>query len=109
MGHTKNQPTAQFYRVNVDNRFPWVYGGQLENSTVAIKSSTFSSGISWKDWIAGVGGCETAYVAFDKDNPVLGAGCYQGIVRYNLELDNSKNIMAYPSVIGEPSDEQVQI
>jgi len=60
----KNQPTSQFYRVNVDNRFPyWVYGGQQDNSSVAIKSSTFSNGISWKDWIAGVGGCETAYVA----------------------------------------------
>ena len=68
----KNQPTSQFYRVNVDNRFPyWVYGGQQDNSSVAIKSSTFSNGISWKDWIAGVGGCETAYVAFDKNNPVL--------------------------------------
>ena len=106
----RNQPTAQFYRVNVDNRFPyWVYGGQQDNSTVAIKSSSFSNGISWKDWIAGVGGCETAYVAFDKDNPVLMyAGCYQGIIsEYNLELDNSKNIMAYPSMgLGEPSDEQ---
>ena len=106
----KNQPTAQFYRVNVDNRFPyWVYGGQQDNSSVAIKSSTFSNGISWKDWIAGVGGCETAYVAFDPDNPVLMyAGCYQGIINeYNLELDNTKDIMAYPSMgLGEPSDEQ---
>ena len=106
----KNQPTSQFYRVNVDNRFPyWVYGGQQDNSSVAIKSSTFSNGISWKDWIAGVGGCETAYVAFDKNNPVLMyAGCYQGIItEYNLNLDNSKNIMAYPAMgLGEPSDEQ---
>ena len=106
----KIQPTAQFYRVNVDNRFPyWVYGGQQDNSSVAIKSSTFSNGISWKDWIAGVGGCETAYVAFDPDNPVLMyAGCYQGIINeYNLELDNTKDIMAYPSMgLGEPSDEQ---
>ncbi len=106
----KNQPTAQFYRVNVDNRFPyWVYGGQQDNSSVAIKSSTFSNGISWKDWIAGVGGCETAYVAFDPNNPVLMyAGCYQGIINeYNLELDNTKDIMAYPSMgLGEPSDEQ---
>jgi photosystem II stability/assembly factor-like uncharacterized protein len=106
----KNQPTAQFYRVNVDNRFPyWVYGGQQDNSSVAIKSSTFSNGISWKDWIAGVGGCETAYVAFDPDNPILMyAGCYQGIINeYNLELDNTKDIMAYPSMgLGEPSDEQ---
>lgn len=106
----KNQPTAQFYRVNVDNRFPyWVYGGQQDNSTVAIKSSSFSNGISWKDWIAGVGGCETAYVAFDPDNPVLMyAGCYQGIItEYNAALDNNKNIMAYPEMgLGEPSDEQ---
>ena len=106
----KNQPTSQFYRVNVDNRFPyWVYGGQQDNSSVAIKSSTFSNGISWKDWIAGVGGCETAYVAFDKNNPVLMyAGCYQGIItEYNLNLDNSRNIMAYPAMgLGEPSDEQ---
>jgi len=106
----KNQPTAQFYRVNVDNRFPyWVYGGQQDNSTVAIKSSSFSNGISWKDWIAGVGGCETAYVAFDPDNPVLMyAGCYQGIItEYNSVLDNNKNIMAYPEMgLGEPSDEQ---
>ena len=106
----KNQPTSQFYRVNVDNRFPyWVYGGQQDNSSVAIKSSSFSSGISWKDWIAGVGGCETAYVAFDKNNPVLMyAGCYQGIItEYSLDLDNTKDIMAYPSMgLGEPSDEQ---
>ena len=34
-----NQPTAQFYRVTTDNRFPyWVYGAQQDNSTVAIPS-----------------------------------------------------------------------
>ena len=106
----KNQPTAQFYRVNADNRFPyWVYGGQQDNSSVAIVSRTFSNGISWKDWIAGVGGCESSYVAFDPDNPqLMYAGCYQGIIQeYNLEIDNVKNIMAYPeNGLGEPSDEQ---
>jgi photosystem II stability/assembly factor-like uncharacterized protein len=106
----KNQPTAQFYRVNADNRFPyWVYGGQQDNSSVAIKSRTFSNGISWKDWIAGVGGCESSYVAFDPDNPkLMYAGCYQGIIQeYNLEIDNTKDIMAYPQMgLGEPSDEQ---
>ena len=34
-----NQPTAQFYRVNTDNQFPYrIYGGQQDNSTVAILS-----------------------------------------------------------------------
>src|SRR5262249_18767017 len=32
-----NQPTAQFYHVITDTRFPyWVYGAQQDNSTVAI-------------------------------------------------------------------------
>ena len=44
-----NQPTAQFYRVNVDNRFPyWVYGGQQDNTSVMIQSRTNSFGITEK-------------------------------------------------------------
>ena len=32
-----NQPTAQFYRVTTDDRFPyWVYGSQQDNSNVCI-------------------------------------------------------------------------
>ncbi len=106
----RNQPTAQFYRVTADNRFPyWIYGGQQDNSSVATPSRTFSNGISWKDWIAGVGGCESSYVAFDPNNPnLMYAGCYQGIIQeYNLEVDRVKAIKAYPeNGLGEPSDEQ---
>ena len=47
----ENQPTAQFYRVNTDNRFPYyVYGGQQDNSAIAILSRTNDGGIDWKDW-----------------------------------------------------------
>ena len=36
-----NQPTAQFYRVITDNLFPYrIYGGQQDNSSVAIASRT---------------------------------------------------------------------
>ncbi len=106
----RNQPTVQVYRVNADNQFPyWVYGGQQDNSSVGIPSRTFSNGISWKDWIAGVGGCESAYVAFDPNNPrLMYAGCYQGIIQeYDREVDRVKDIKAYPeNGLGEPSDEQ---
>ena len=35
----QNMPTAQFYRVNVDNNFPYrIYGGQQDNSSVRIQS-----------------------------------------------------------------------
>ncbi len=95
-----NQPTAQFYRVNTDNRFPYyVYGGQQDNSSVAIASRTFGAGIGWKDWYS-VGGCESAYTAFDPENPVLVyAGCYMGMIsEWDARTRYVRNVMAYPSM-----------
>ncbi len=96
----QNQPTAQFYRVNADNRFPYyVYGGQQDNSTVAVPSAWTGSGIPYREFYP-VGGCESAYTAFDPDDPrYVYAGCYQGIItRYDTELRVSKDIMAYPDL-----------
>ncbi len=95
----QNQPTAQFYRVNTDNRFPYyVYGGQQDNSSVAIASQA-PGGIGWKDWHA-VAGCESAYVVFDPDNPVRNyGGCYMGqIMEWDERTGSSRNIMAYPQL-----------
>src|SRR5262249_44826998 len=53
-----NQPTAQFYRVATDLRFPyWVYGAQQDNSTVGIPSGVPGVAIEANDWHA-VGGGE---------------------------------------------------
>jgi photosystem II stability/assembly factor-like uncharacterized protein len=95
-----NQATAQFYRVNVDNRFPyWVYGGQQDNTSVMIQSRTNSFGITEKDWMVGPG-CESAWIAFDPDNPVLFyGGCYQGYIDVlDSRTKEVKDIQAYPSV-----------
>ncbi|MCH2084036.1 MAG: glycosyl hydrolase [Saprospiraceae bacterium] len=95
-----NQPTAQFYRVITDNRFPYyVYGGQQDNSTVAIASRTTDQGIDWKDWYPVAGG-ESAFIAFDPDDPKLVyGGSYQGNISvYNHETALTKDIMAYPNV-----------
>lgn len=95
-----NQPTAQFYRVNTDNLFPYnVYGGQQDNSSVKIASRTGTSGISDKDWVSGPG-CESAYIAFDPDNPtVLFGGCYQGIIeRLDMKTGEGKDIREYPAL-----------
>jgi len=46
-----NQPTAQFYDVTTDNRFPYlVYGGQQESGSVATKSRSDYGEISFRDW-----------------------------------------------------------
>jgi photosystem II stability/assembly factor-like uncharacterized protein len=93
----QNQPTAQFYRVNVDNRFPYhVYGGQQDNSTVAI-ASRGQGGVTWKDWYS-VGGCESARPAFDPDDPrFVYAGCYMGIIsEYDHQSGATRDVAAYP-------------
>jgi photosystem II stability/assembly factor-like uncharacterized protein len=94
----QNQPTAQFYRVNVDNQFPYrVYGGQQDNSSVSVASAANGAGIPWGGFYP-VGGCESAFVAFDPDNPqYIYAGCYQGIIsEWNADTHTSRDIMAYP-------------
>jgi photosystem II stability/assembly factor-like uncharacterized protein len=95
-----NQPTAQFYRVNVDNRFPyWVYGGQQDNTSVMIQSRTNGFGITEKDWMA-CAGCESATLAFDPNNPqLIYGGCYQGYIEVlDTKTNETKDIQAYPSL-----------
>ena len=104
----RNQPTAQFYRVITDNQFPYhVYGGQQDNSAIGIPSASLG-GIGWGDFYS-VAGCESAYLAFDEDDPedVYG-GCYQGLIdRWNRITGLSKPIMAYPFLgLGTYAEEQ---
>jgi photosystem II stability/assembly factor-like uncharacterized protein len=95
-----NQPTGQFYRVNTDDLFPYnIYGGQQDNSTVAIASQTAGGGIGWKDWYD-VGGCESAFVAFAREQPdPIYAGCYMGLIsEWDRATRSSRNIMADPTL-----------
>ncbi|MEM7185665.1 MAG: glycosyl hydrolase [Bacteroidota bacterium] len=96
----RNQATAQFYRVITDNQVPYyVYGGQQDNSAIAIASRTTDFGIDWKDWYS-VAGCESAFLAFDPNDPkeVYG-GCYQGIIdRWSKETGLSQPINQYPEL-----------
>ncbi len=94
-----NQPTAQFYRINVDNQFPYnIYGGQQDNSSVKIASrEPGGGGISNTGWTYSAGG-ESAFLAFNPDDPqfVLG-GSYQGTIEVlNTKAKAGTNIMAAP-------------
>jgi photosystem II stability/assembly factor-like uncharacterized protein len=94
-----NMPTAQFYRINVDNQFPYrIYGGQQDNTSVSIASRELGGGgISAASWTYSAGG-ESAFLAFDPDDPkyVLG-GSYQGTIEVlNVKAKAGTNIMAAP-------------
>jgi photosystem II stability/assembly factor-like uncharacterized protein len=94
-----NMPTAQFYRINTDNQFPYnIYGGQQDNSSVKIASRELGGGgIGTSSWTYSAGG-ESAFLAFNPDDPqyVLG-GSYAGTIEVlNSKAKGSTNIMEAP-------------
>ncbi len=70
-----NQLTAQFYRMDVDDAFPFrVYGTQQDNSSVRVPTDTSDGGIGWRDCqITGTG--ESGFIAVDpKDSDIVYVG-----------------------------------
>jgi photosystem II stability/assembly factor-like uncharacterized protein len=93
-----NQPTAQFYHVITDNRFPYyLYGAQQDNSTVAIASRSDEGAIGPADWYA-VGGGESGYIAPDpKDPNIVYAGSYAGeITRFDKRTGQEQDVSPWP-------------
>ncbi|MGH9441937.1 MAG: WD40/YVTN/BNR-like repeat-containing protein [Thermoanaerobaculia bacterium] len=96
-----NQPTAQFYRVITDDRFPyWVYGAQQDNSTVGMPTGVPGfGGITANDWYD-VGGGESAWIAPDPRNPeIVYAGGYGGqITRFDRKTRQYREIDPWPQL-----------
>ncbi len=93
-----NQPTAQFYHVTTDNRFPYyIYGAQQDNSTVGIASASPDGGIDRPDWYD-VGGGESGYIAPDPTDPlIVYAGSYGGdITRRDQHTHEEQAINPWP-------------
>jgi photosystem II stability/assembly factor-like uncharacterized protein len=93
-----NQPTAQFYRVSVDNDFPFhIYGAQQDNTTVAIVNRSNSGAITASDW-HDVGGGESGWVVADPLNSnVVYAGSYDGLLtRFDTKTGSERDVNAWP-------------
>ncbi len=93
-----NQATAQFYRVAIDQDFPYnVYGAQQDNSTVKIASRTTGGAIDERAWHA-VGGGESGWIApHPKDSSVVFAGSYGGyLTRYDHRTGQMRNVNVWP-------------
>ncbi|MBK7797247.1 MAG: glycosyl hydrolase [Saprospiraceae bacterium] len=93
-----NQPTAQFYRVNVDNHVPFrIYAAQQDNSAIRINSRSVGNKIGFADWESTAGG-ESGYIVPDPIDPelVIG-GSYGGyLTLYDHNRDISQAINVWP-------------
>jgi photosystem II stability/assembly factor-like uncharacterized protein len=89
-----NQPTAQFYHVTVDNRFPYmVYGSQQDSGTAGVFSRSDYGQITSHDW-SPVGGEESGYIALSPADPslVYGGGPLGTIFRFDWTTGQSINV-----------------
>lgn len=95
-----NQPTAEFYRLEVDDQFPYrLYGAQQDNSTISVSSR--GNGFDEADWFS-VGGAESGHISVHPHPDsahIVWAGNYIGqIDRSNLETGERRNMILYPQM-----------
>lgn len=97
-----NQPTAEFYHVEVDEQIPYrLYGAQQDNTTISVPSRTRHAAISERDWYD-IGGAESGYIAVrPDDSQVIYAGSSGGgeggrITRYDHRTREQRDISPWP-------------
>ena len=93
-----NQPTAQFYHVATDDRFPyWIYGAQQDSGAAATPSRTDYRDLSQRDWRPIAVGGENGYIAPDPGDPDIVFG--GGVGRFDWRTLQEQDVdptLAYP-------------
>jgi photosystem II stability/assembly factor-like uncharacterized protein len=94
-----NQPTAQFYHVTTDTRFPyWVYGAQQESGSIGTASRSDYGEVTFREWHS-VGVEEYGYIAVDPLDPDI---LYGGrITRTNQRTGEVADVAPEPVRRGE--------
>ena len=95
-----NQPTAEFYRVTVDNQFPYrIYGAQQDNSTISVPSRPMPELTPTQHWHS-VAGAESGHIAVHPEQPhLVYSGNYLGrIDRYDHRSGTARNMILYPQM-----------
>ena len=78
-----NQPTPEFYRLTVDNQFPFrMYAGQQDNSTISVPSRGLPALTPFQNWF-NAGGTECSDIAVHpKDPNIIYSTGYSGEFTY---------------------------
>jgi photosystem II stability/assembly factor-like uncharacterized protein len=93
-----NQPTAQFYHVATDDRFPyWIYGAQQDSGAAATPSRTDYRTITQRDWNEISSGGESGYIVPDPTDPdVVWGGTVGRFDWRTLQDQDVDPTLAYP-------------
>jgi photosystem II stability/assembly factor-like uncharacterized protein len=92
-----NQPTGQFYKVSLDDQFPFhVYGAQQDEGAFETQSAA-GTGLTFENvHIVALG--ESTWVAPQPDSPYVtyGSGYYSSFVQVDRHTGQYKNVSPYP-------------
>jgi photosystem II stability/assembly factor-like uncharacterized protein len=103
-----NQPTAQFYHVATDTRFPYrVYGTQQDNTAICVPSRS-EKGAILSSQCYPVGSSESGYIAVRPDHPnivysgAIGSAPGGGgvLLRYDHATEQVRIITVWPEMYG---------
>ncbi|MGH9487674.1 MAG: WD40/YVTN/BNR-like repeat-containing protein [Terriglobales bacterium] len=94
-----NQPTGEFYHVNLDDQFPFhVYGAQQDEGSTEGPSASAGGSIGAGDWNRVAYGESTWVVPQPGDpNITYGSGYFSIFMRYNLKLGQYQDISPWPN------------
>jgi photosystem II stability/assembly factor-like uncharacterized protein len=98
-----NQPTAQFYHVSTDNRYPYyVYGAQQDSGTAAVASRGDYGRITSREWYP-VGAGESGYVFPDPADPdiVYGGSTDGELYRFARRTGQVEDVSPWPDTWNE--------
>lgn len=77
----ENQPTAQFYRVNTDNHFPFrIYGAQQDNTSIRILHRSNDGFIDQRHWQETAGGEAGHHAIYPHNEDIVLGGEYGGFM-----------------------------